>query len=99
MVIVSGVFIIYLLLISVAYSFLMVLLTDYFIKNNSYRKAVLLIVLAFLLAVAYAGYLLVSTLSTSYMTNLSILMFILIFLILCLPSFSSLVVLITRKKH
>ena len=59
MVIVSGVFIIYLLLISVAYSFLMVLLTDYFIKNNSYRKAVLLIVLAFLLAVAYAGYLLV----------------------------------------
>ena len=59
MIIVSEVFIIYLLLISVAYSFLMVLLTDYFIKNNSYRKAVLLIVLAFLLAVAYAGYLLV----------------------------------------
>ncbi len=99
MVIVSELFIIYLLLISVAYSFLMVLLTDYFIKNNSYRKAVLLIVLAFLLAVAYAGYLLVITLSTSYMTNLSILMFILIFLILCLPSFSSLVVFITRKKH
>lgn len=99
MIIVSEVFIIYLLLISVAYSFLMVLLTDYFIKNNSYRKAVLLIVLAFLLAVAYAGYLLVSTLSTSYMTNLSILIFILIFLILCLPPFSSLVVLITRKKH
>ncbi|HBG67037.1 MAG TPA: hypothetical protein DDW60_00210, partial [Kandleria vitulina] len=69
MVIVSELFIIYLLLISVAYSFLMVLLTDYFIKNNSYRKAVLLIVLAFLLAVAYAGYLLVITLSTSYMTN------------------------------
>ena len=99
MVIVSGVFIIYLLLISVAYSFLMVLLTDYFIKNNSYRKAVLLIVLAFLLAVAYAGYLFVSTLSTSYMTNLSILIFILIFLILCLRSFLSLVVFITRKKH
>ena len=99
MIIVSGVFIIYLLLISVAYSFLMVLLTDYFIKNNSYRKAVLLIVHAFLLAVAYAGYLLVNTLSTSYMTNISILIFILIFLILCLPSFSSLVVLITRKKH
>ena len=66
MVIVSELFIIYLLLISVAYSFLMVLLTDYFIKNNSYRKAVLLIVLAFLLAVAYAGYLLFITLSTSY---------------------------------
>ena len=99
MVIVSELFIIYLLLISVAYSFLMVLLTDYFIKNNSYRKAVLLIVLAFLLAVAYAGYLFVITLSTSYMTNLSILIFILIFLILCLPFFSSLVVLITRKKH
>jgi hypothetical protein len=33
------------------------------------------------------------------MTNLSILMFILIFLILCLPSFSSLVVFITKKKH
>ena len=99
MVIVSELFIIYLLLISAAYSFLMMLLTDYFIKNNSYRKAVLLIVLAFLLAVAYAGYLLVITLSTSYMTNLSILMFILIFLILCLPPFLSLVVLITRKKH
>ncbi|HAH76249.1 MAG TPA: hypothetical protein DCL62_08865 [Kandleria vitulina] len=99
MVIVSELFIIYLLLISVAYSFLMVLLTDYFIKNNSYRKAVLLIVLAFLLAVAYAGYLLVISLSTSYMTNLSILIFILIFLILCLPPFLSLVVLITRKKH
>ena len=99
MVIVSELFIIYLLLISVAYSFLMVLLTDYFIKNNSYRKAVLLIVLAFLLAVAYAGYLLVITLSTSYMTNLSILMFILIFLILCLPPFLSLVVFIIRKKH
>jgi hypothetical protein len=53
-------------LISAAYSFLMMLLTDYFIKNNSYRKAVLLIVLAFLLAVAYAGYLLFITLSTSY---------------------------------
>ncbi|SDW50838.1 hypothetical protein SAMN04487759_11818 [Kandleria vitulina] len=99
MVIVSELFIIYLLLISVAYSFLMVLLTDYFIKNNSYRKAVLLIVIAFLLAVAYAGYLLVITLSTSYMTKLSILMFILIFLILCLPSFLSLVVFIIRKKH